>query len=110
MKHKKEEKEFYSTTDIDNTARPIMPARILEPTAGLLHRPDDAEFRSRVFCVVNPSVVVDSVGCVTFRSSVVGSMLGVVDSWNIGASGAPSNWNKWSLYPVSGSLNIFQSR
>jgi len=31
---------------------------------------------------------------VTFLSSLVGSMLGVAEIWNIGATGAPSHMNK----------------
>lgn len=31
---------------------------------------------------------------VIFRSNCVGSMVGVIDIWNIGARGEPSNWYK----------------
>jgi hypothetical protein len=43
---------------------------------------------------------------VTFRSCCVGSMFGVVESWNMGANGDPSKANIWSLYPCVGSWNI----
>jgi len=53
-------------------------------------------------------IEVSATGGVTFRSSCVGSMLGSVEIWNIGATGLPSNWNRWSLNPVVGSLKILQ--
>jgi len=44
--------------------------------------------------------------CVTFLSGRVGNIFGVVETWNCGASGLPSNWKRCSLYPVTGSRNI----
>lgn len=43
---------------------------------------------------------------VVFVKTLVGSMVGVSDSRNWGANGAPSNANKWSLSRPWGSLNI----
>lgn len=58
-------------------------------------------------CVVSPALVVGAAGALlTFLSNCVGNMFGVVDTWNCGASGLPSNWNRCSLYPVTGSWNI----
>jgi hypothetical protein len=56
---------------------------------------------ANAFCVV--SVVV---GGVTFLSIWVGNIFGVVETWNCGASGVPSNSNRCSLYPVNGSRKI----
>lgn len=53
-------------------------------------------------CVVNPAV--------TLRRSCVGSMFGVVETWNCGATGVPSNWKRCSLKPVVVSWNICQLR
>lgn len=38
-----------------------------------------------------------------FRKSMVGSMLGVTETWNNGATGVPSHSNKCNLYPATGS-------
>jgi len=44
----------------------------------------------------------------TFLNSCVGSIFGVTDTWNCGATGLPSHWKRCSLYPVIGSVNIRQ--
>lgn len=58
------------------------------------------------FCVVRPALVVGGPRLVTFRNNCVGNMFGVAETWNMGDSGAPSYWNRCSLYPVCGSWNI----
>lgn len=38
-------------------------------------------------------------GKLVFLNNLVGNILGVAETWNCGATGAPSNWNKCNLYP-----------
>lgn len=48
-------------------------------------------------------------GKLVFLNNLVGNIFGVAETWNCGATGAPSNWNKWSLYPcVWGSKKMRQ--
>jgi hypothetical protein len=44
------------------------------------------------------------VGEETLRSGCVGSMFGVVETWDMGARGDPSNWYNWSMGPLTGSV------
>jgi len=45
---------------------------------------------------------------VMFRNTLVGSMLGVTESWNKGATGVPSHINRCNLNPDTGSRKILQ--
>lgn len=56
------------------------------------------------FDEMRPSLVVAGWGAVL--NTLVGSMFGVVETWNSGETGVPSAPYKWSLRPVVGSWNI----
>jgi len=63
-----------------------------------------------LWAVVIPSSFVLTAGAaVTFLRLCVGSMLGVLDTRNWGATGIPLNVNRWSFNPSVGSWNIWYS-
>lgn len=101
---------FYSTNDArhattaaPNPAPNLQPLKAPAPTAASFLFSKKPRFR-----VV--TVVVDDSELVTFLSSCVGNMVGVVETWNMGFIGEPSNENRCSLGPSVASRNIRQLR
>ena len=111
MPFNREEKDvFYTTYTIhttyttnDKTPNPI--ATNATKTPGV-----ELHFRLALpLRAISPNVVNPSIGDaptddgVTFLNIWVGSIFDVEDTWNCGATGVPSHWNKCNLYPVTGS-------